>query len=78
MDKNRDGMLSADEMVSHKKHQPRFGKKIFSRLDANGDGQVSKEESQAAWGEWFKRLDTNADQVVSSEEVKQARSKWQK
>lgn len=78
MDKNSDGQLSADEMASHKKHKPRFGKKIFSKMDANGDGQITQEESQAAWGKWFKRLDTNGDQVVSSDEIQQARSRWQK
>ena len=76
MDKDDNGLLSGDELTSHKKHKPHFGKKVFSKLDANGDGQITQEESQAAWSEWFKRLDTNSDQVVSGDEIEQARSRW--
>ena len=76
MDKNNDGQLSNDELTSRKDHKPRFGKKVFSRIDANGDGKVTQEESQAAWGKWFERMDTNGDKVVTEEEIRQARARW--
>jgi hypothetical protein len=41
-------------------------------LDGNGDGQVTKEESETAWLNWFNRLDVNGDQVVTVEEIQQA------
>ena len=77
MDGDNDGQLSSDELGSHKKHKQRFGKKVFSKIDANGDGLATKEESQAAWRKWFKRMDINNDQVVTTDEISQARAKMQ-
>jgi Ca2+-binding EF-hand superfamily protein len=77
MDKDNDGLLSEAELAARKDHRPHFGKKVFSRIDANGDGKVTQEESQAAWGKWFTRLDSNGDQVVTVEEIAQARARWQ-
>jgi Ca2+-binding EF-hand superfamily protein len=76
MDGNNDGQLSSDELGPGKKHKPRFGKKIFSKLDTNGDGKVTQQESQAAWAKWFERMDSNGDKVVTADETKQARAKW--
>ncbi|TDJ70160.1 MAG: hypothetical protein E2O38_12005 [Proteobacteria bacterium] len=73
IDKDANGMISAEEFTAlkygRKKHS---GKRIFGRLDDNSDGQIDKEESQAAWLNWFKRLDINGDQVVTVEEVRAA------
>lgn len=72
MDRNQDGILSADELgmrtCHHHRHTGRKG--LFSKIDANHDGVVTLEESRAAWSAWFKRLDSNGDNVVTSDEVK--------
>ena len=71
LDKNHDGVLSADELDRKAcGHHHRFnGKGLFRKLDANGDGVITQEESRAAWSAWFTKLDTNGDKVVTTEEV---------
>lgn len=69
MDKNQDGVLSADELKACRKHGHHSGQRIFGKLDNDSDGNVSREESHAAWSAWFARIDTNGDRVVTSEEV---------
>lgn len=56
MDKNDDGVLSADEMA------PRDNSRMFARLDANDDGAISQDEMEKAKdrfekkrGKWGKR-----------------------
>jgi len=78
MDKNHDDQLSNDELASRKDHKRHFGKKVFSRIDSNSDGQVTQEESQAAWGKWFERMDSNGDKIVTADEINQAREKWRR
>ena len=77
MDKDANGMISAEESTARKhgrKHGRKKygGKRVFARLDGNGDGQIDRGESQAAWLSWFERLDSNGDQVVTVEEVREA------
>jgi Ca2+-binding EF-hand superfamily protein len=70
LDKNHDGVLNADELGKcshHRRHHG--GKGLFHKLDANGDGVITLEESRAAWSNWFTRLDSNGDKVVTSDEV---------
>ncbi|MBI1425067.1 MAG: hypothetical protein GC149_16595 [Gammaproteobacteria bacterium] len=71
LDKNHDGVLSADELDRKGcGHHHRFnGKGLFHKLDANGDGVITQEESRAAWSAWFTRLDANGDKVVTTDEV---------
>ncbi|MCI0507000.1 MAG: EF-hand domain-containing protein [Gammaproteobacteria bacterium] len=91
MDTNSDGVISKEEFAAHKasrqghKHghhdyhsKDNHGKdngKIFTKLDANNDGQLTRDESLTAWTNWFKRLDANGDQTVTLEEVRDYRSK---
>ena len=73
MDKDADGLVSSQDFGASKRgHKKYGGKRIFSRLDGNGDGQVTKEESETAWLNWFNRLDVNGDQLVTVEEIQQA------
>jgi len=75
MDTNQDDVLSAEEFKNCRKHDKggkqgkRSGQRLFASLDANDDGQVTQEESLAAWSRWFARIDSNGDNVVTSEEV---------
>lgn len=69
LDNNHDGMLAADELNNGHRHGHRFGKRLFHKLDSNGDGVISREESRAAWSGWFKRLDSNGDKVVTADEI---------
>ncbi|MGD8568414.1 MAG: EF-hand domain-containing protein [Gammaproteobacteria bacterium] len=88
MDTDNDGKVSKSEyedFKSHRKHRKhgRHGKgRIFAKLDGNNDGQITREESLAAWRNWFKRIDANNDQVVSGDEVVQYRKQkigsWKK
>jgi Ca2+-binding EF-hand superfamily protein len=83
MDANQDNMMSAQEYGEHKrghhhrKHRHHGGKDgrqgFFYKLDANNDGELTLEESLAAWTNWFKRIDADNDQVVTAEEVKNYR-----
>jgi Ca2+-binding EF-hand superfamily protein len=57
----------------HGKHgacDHRGGGRFFARMDSNNDGQLTLDESLAAWTKWFNRLDTNHDQVVTVDELK--------
>lgn len=42
----------------------------FNKVDANGDGSVSKEEHAAFGDKMFNEADTNQDGVVSKEEMR--------
>ncbi|WP_455223547.1 EF-hand domain-containing protein [Kaarinaea lacus] len=81
MDTNNDGVVSKEEYEARKsrwsghKHG-RHGKDgIFAKLDADGDGQLTREESLTAWTNWFKRIDANGDQIVTADEVRDYRNK---
>ena len=53
--------------------QPFSGAGMLDRLDANHDGQITKEESAAARERMFKRLDKNGDGAVDEAEMETAR-----
>ena len=54
IDKNRDGLLSKDEMMEA--HSNRIDK-IFSKFDKNNDKKLSKKELQAVRKEIKKKID---------------------
>lgn len=69
MDKDANGSVSKEEYASCKKRK--YDKKgMLKRIDTNGDGQVTRDESLSAWTKWFKYIDANNDQVVTADEVK--------
>lgn len=75
MDADNDGIVTKEEFLGRErgfrggKHGHRGGR-FFARLDANEDGQLTLDESLAAWSGWFKRIDANSDHVVTEDEVK--------
>lgn len=86
MDNNNDGLIDESEFSQAKsKHRWgknkhwRKGKNMFKKLDQNGDGQITRDESRRAWSSWFKRMDANSDQIITMPEVQEHRKKkWQK
>jgi len=83
IDSNGDGLISSDEFANkpRKKHYDKKrhhsghhgGKRMFKKLDANADGEITLDEAMTAWKKWFNKLDINADGMVTREEVKSAR-----
>jgi Ca2+-binding EF-hand superfamily protein len=47
--------------------------RVFQRIDANGDGVISKDEIVAARDRRFQRLDKNRDGMIDRDEVDAAR-----
>lgn len=45
---------------------------IFTELDANKDGKISKSEAKGPLAESFTEIDTNKDGFISKEELKNA------
>lgn len=81
MDIDEDGIISLEEFTTAKprRHGKRFkgkrGHRIFSKLDANSNGQITRDESLAAWTNWFNRIDENKDKIVTTDEVQMFRNK---
>ena len=81
MDTNKDGLLSNEEFAArskgrkgHKHWHGHDGKNpIFSKLDANHDGNITQQESIAAWTRWFNQIDANGDKTVTIDEVRNFR-----
>lgn len=95
-DENRDGVLTADELPHHPERHGRFGHGMHRRgghtehilrLDADGDGSVSRaewdahvakrqgehEDREERRAERFERLDANGDGELSREELEAGR-----
>jgi Ca2+-binding EF-hand superfamily protein len=45
---------------------------IFTELDTNKDGKISKSEAKGPLAESFSKIDTNEDGFISKEELKNA------
>lgn len=77
LDADKDGSLTLEEI---RKGRPQGGQpgpggreEFFKRMDANGDGKVSKDEAQGPLKERFDQLDGNKDGFVTPEELRAAR-----
>jgi len=79
IDANHDGQLTADELRAfhQKMHEGRKNKgaAFFKKLDADGDGRLSRAEAQAAPGlaGHFDEIDANKDGFITPDELKAAR-----
>ncbi len=83
IDANRDGYLTLEELNAMAKNRPAAnpsaaGKSGLAKMDANGDGAISREEFKGP-DNVFERMDVNADGRISADEVEgwknQAREK---
>ncbi|GIX21358.1 MAG: hypothetical protein KatS3mg121_0141 [Gammaproteobacteria bacterium] len=57
----------------HGKDGPPRGAKLFKKMDADGDGQVTRAEFLAAHEKHFDRLDADGDGILTHDELKAAR-----
>ena len=71
IDANRDGQVSFDELRAARRHGPHGG--MMKRLDADGDGKVSKAEALAAAEKRFDRVDADKDGFITADEARAAR-----
>jgi len=69
-DQNGDGVLGPSEV---RRPAPAADADAFARLDADGDGVITRAEWDADGGRLFERLDTNADTVLSRDELSSLR-----
>lgn len=74
------GIAFADSGKEGKKGPGHHG--MFERMDANGDGKITKDEARKMSEARFQKLDGNGDGAVTSEEAKAAhekmRAEWAK
>jgi hypothetical protein len=75
LDTNKDAFLSADEAAAGMPPgAPAGAGAMVMRLDANGDGKVSKDEYAAGVSFMFDRLDANKDGRIDQAEIDGARA----
>jgi Ca2+-binding EF-hand superfamily protein len=84
LDRNGDGVLdAADHADADQQHEgmKERGDKMREKLDANGDGKITKEEFVNAGMPMFDRADTDGNGVLDAKEMQAARdamrAQWQ-
>lgn len=73
IDKNNNGKIEEQELKACR--QERMKERvdgIFTALDKNKDGKVSKDEARGLWGDDFAELDKNNDGMLDRQEVETA------
>lgn len=79
LDEDKDGAISQDEFANGRHYGRKCGQQghkrgAFRRMDRDGDGVVTREESYQAWSGWFDRIDANHDKVVTRKEIEDYRA----
>lgn len=70
--RSRDDKKSRYSHSEKKRDKNHSVEKMFSRMDSNGDGNITEAENRAARTKWFNKLDLNQDGSVTEGELKQA------
>ncbi len=74
LDGNRDGDVSATEVMNSLQRKGTSGGNLIDRFDADKDGKVSKDEFPRS-DEQFTRLDANGDGYITEDEAPSGRGK---
>ncbi|HEU4600947.1 MAG TPA: EF-hand domain-containing protein [Steroidobacteraceae bacterium] len=84
MDRNGDGVIDdADRQMTDQKREAMKarGEQMREKLDANGDGKITKDEFVNAPAPMFDKADTDGNGVLDAKELQAARdsmrTKWQ-
>ena len=78
IDANHDGQITADELRAfHQMHGAKRGGAMLKKLDADGDGRISRAEAQAAprLAKNFDAIDADKDGFITMEELAAAHAK---
>ncbi|MDX2288532.1 MAG: hypothetical protein NW217_06895 [Hyphomicrobiaceae bacterium] len=82
LDKNADGLLSADELVSRTVERMDYMQhRTLKNLDASGDGKVTKDDFETAAKERFAARDFNGNGTIEADEMPPGKGKgkgWRK
>jgi Ca2+-binding EF-hand superfamily protein len=79
IDANHDGQITSDELRAYhqamREGRKEKGAERFQKLDADGDGRISRAEAQASprLAAHFDELDVNKDGFLTPDEMKAAR-----
>jgi len=85
LDRDRDGEVSAQELAAGKKRggnarpkRGRFDGALLARIDADGDGKISKDEAPERMAKRFQRLDKDGDGFIDKAEQAAMREAFRK
>ncbi|MGF7147984.1 hypothetical protein FHS96_001593 [Sphingomonas zeicaulis] len=67
-DADGDGRISKEEWAAGRKNAKRDPSRMFTRLDANGDGQLEASELDALLARRFQRIDADGDGSITPDE----------
>ena len=71
-DANHDGKVTVEELAAYleKAHYERLARRMISRFDTNGDGQLTEDEVEARQKKLFALLDKNGDGKIEKSEMR--------
>jgi hypothetical protein len=70
------GLFSQAPLFAQDGPPPSLGGRMLERLDADGDGKITRAEFDAEAAQRFARMDRNGDGVVDAAELKDLRDRF--